>query len=448
MIKKNDLIELEIEDIGYNGEGIAHYDGLTIFIKNAIVAEKIIAKIILVKKTFAIAIVQEFIKTSDKRVLPPCKFYLKCGGCDYQHINYNEQLKLKHDSIKTTITKILDKNIDISNVIASDKQLNYRNKLSLPIIKGDLENDIIVGFYAKGTHRIVEIDECILQLGSIKDLILLIKKFCKDNNLNGYDADNNIGDIRQLVIRELGGIKIITIVGVNKKLAHSNELLKLLTDLYSDKFTLYYNQNDKPTNVIFGKTFEFIGGKRDKIEVDGLKIDIHPASFFQVNDYIREQIYKKVIDLCIKADNDNIIDAYSGIGLLGAKLSSYFEEITCIEISKEACENAKQILKDNDIQNVVIECQDVNIALSKSLTKYKQNATVVLDPPRKGCEKTILEELILLKVNDIIYISCNPATLARDIQILSEEYFIEEITPYDMFAQTANVEMVCRLTKK
>ena len=325
---------------------------------------------------------------------------------------------------------------------ASDKTLRYRNKMSLPV--GQKDGKPVVGLYAFNSHRIVETDDCLLQPDWNKTVIAVFKKFLNRSGYKGYDELKGSGDIRHLVVREVAGKLCISVVAT--KNIDLSAFAALLKDKFAD-FSLYLNINRKNNNVILGDEWKLAYGNENTVDVGGLKIFVHPAGFFQVNDYIRTRIYEKVREIAKNASAKTIIDAYSGAGIMTAMLAGVANEVIGIEINREATESAKKLARDNDIKNMTALLGDVKTVLP-SLKDKAEGCLIVLDPPRSGCDPNVLQSVKDFAPETLVYVSCNPETLARDCKILSDKYDISEVQPFDMFPMTDHVETVCVMKRK
>lgn len=442
--EKNTVIELNIDNLGINGEGVGRWNGKTVFVKGALVGEKIKAKIIFSKPSFCVAIVQERLTDSADRTVPLCPLFLKCGGCNLQHLSYPAQLEFKRKLVQDNLQRIGKLDVCVSNTVASNKTFEYRNKMSLPVRK--INDKTVIGLFAQGSHRVVECSNCFLQPKWNVDIISCVKEFIDNSPYSGYDEEKRKGDIRHVVVREVDKTLFITIVAL-KKIDLSN-LYSVLVNKFNS-FALYLNINDKTNNVILGDKWICVGEKNVKETVGNLSIKIHPASFFQVNDYIREKMYEKVVESIKNANCEVVVDAYSGAGIMSAYFSSYAKKVYAIEINEQAHLSACELIKNNNISNLYPVCGDVKDKIGGILDEnaYKKTA-VVIDPPRSGCDESVLKKLNECNIENLVYVSCDSATLARDLKILSEKYKIESVTPYDMFPQTSNVETLVCLSKK
>lgn len=440
-LQKNDIIETDITSLGINGEGISHLDGKTIFVRGALPGERVRAKIILVKPTFDIAILEKIILISPDRVDAPCPHFGKCGGCDVQHLCYDSQLAFKRDYVAQTLQKVGKISAPVQPVVASEHKFRYRNKVSFPVRAG--KEGVKIGLFAKGSHRVVETNDCLLQYEWNSTLISVLKKFMSDYSLSGYDEDTGKGDIRHLVVRQVSERIYVTLV-TNRKI-NCAPLYKELSALFPN-CALYQNVNRRRDNVILGDEWQLVGGE-ENASVDNMSFALHPAGFYQVNDYIRKQMYSFVASLC---EGSVAIEAYSGAGLLSARLAQKANRVYGIEINEQAHLSAQKLAKDNGIDNFTPILGDVSKKLGGVLAKAKgENTFIVVDPPRTGLSKEASVMLGESNVNNIVYISCNPATLARDLAIITPYgYEISLIQPYDMFPQTSNVETVVVLRKQ
>ena len=443
-IGKNDVIELLVTGQGMDGEGVARADGKTVFIRGALPGEKVRAKVILVKPRFDVAILEKVLVPSPARVTPPCPAFGKCGGCDIQHEDYAAQLNFKRGLIADALYKVGGfTSVTVNETVASDEIYRYRNKLSLPVCRGGK-----VGLFAKGSHRLVETDDCLLQYENNRLLIAALKEFMADEGLDGYDEQDFSGDIRHLVSREVGGrlcaaavaTRSIDIRGFARRVRK-----------FAPEAEVWLNVNARRDNVILGSAWKKVCGPDEPVVIYGLKTALHPAGFFQVNDGVREKLYEFVSSLC---SGGVAIEAYSGAGLMGATMAKRADEVYGIEINREAHEAAVRLARDNGIKNLTSILGDVEEKLPEVLKSVvekngsNRDTFIVLDPPRGGVSAAVAELIGRSGAENIVYVSCNPATLARDLKtICAFGYEILSVTPFDMFPQTANVETVVRLKR-
>lgn len=434
VLPKNSLHRVKILRAGMEGEGIAEIKGKTVFVKNALQGETVEIKIISDKRTHSFAIVNKILDTSPFRVKPRCPVFGICGGCALQHYSYEAQLNFKRDYLKGLFNKSRI-SCEIDPVISSP-EWNYRNKLSLPVRRGK-DGKAVIGFFARGTHRVVEVSDCLLQPLWNKSFIEL----CRRAGFDGYDEESGEGQVRHVSVRETDGHKCVAVVTTDGKLKNEKAFAASLAELFDD-FSLYINKNAARTNVIYGDEFRFVAGKIREVEVDGIKVTPHPAAFFQTNDYIRQKLYSDVARI-FSDENGVVIDAYSGAGILSAIIS---RSAICygVEINKEAHAAAKKLSESfGNMRPVNGDCG----VILPSLIKEVSPSAVLLDPPRSGCETAVLTALNASSVPKIVYVSCNPATLVRDLSAL-DTYNVVSATPYDMFPQVAHIETLVTITKK
>lgn len=475
--KKNDIVELEIERAGINGEGVAHLDnGMTVFVPMAIEGERVRAKIILIKKSFCVAKLEEVLVPSQDRIEPFCEVYSRCGGCQLQHINYQKQLKIKTDLVKETLLKIGKIDTEVNDCIPSKSICGYRNKIQLPVAWENNVNKI--GFFRENTHDVIDIKSCPLHEEWARKMIEVIRKFLNLTGVKGYNEQHQKGILRHVVARFLDGKIMICAVINARTLPSVDVLIRLLKEAFPGGWGLYTSVNMRDTNVIMGDKPVFVAGNKNlESEISGIKFGVRMDSFLQVNTFIAQEIYNQVFEIVSKEPPDILIDAYSGIGILTAKLSSLAKLAIGIEIVSQATVDADEVMLKNGINNVINVTADCGEMLpkilaaaknenllnyskqellnlfqkqsenfeanfNKSASKEINNITVILDPARKGCDQRVLDALNNYPVNNIIYVSCNPATLSRDVSILSQQYSISLVQPYDMFPQTSHVECV------
>lgn len=444
-LNKNDEIVVTIERLGSNGEGIALYDGAVIFVPFALIGEKCLVHIVSVKKNFYFAKLVEKLSTSKARIDAPCPYFVKCGGCDIQHMSYVSQLELKRDIVKNELKKFAGQDVLVPEVISSEKQFRYRNKFAFPV-QEDENGKVKIGMFRRHSHDVVEIDDCMLQSEKTAKIINIFKKYMKNNNISAFNEEKNTGIIKHIVVRENENSFILTVIVSSAKFNNFEPLICELKKEF-ESFGVYKNINTKNNNVIFGDIDEHIYGLSElEYNEFGIKYFVNNRSFLQVNDYIKNQIYSKIIELL--GSQKNVVDAYSGAGLLSSIIAKTGANVYGIEIIKEATLNAENLKKINNLNNLTNINGDCAKELPKLAEKLKGDFVLVVDPPRKGLDEEVVSSLLKSKPQKIIYLSCNPSTLARDIKLLSEKYQLNYIQPYDMFPQTANVETLICLNLK
>lgn len=449
MLKKNEVYEVEIVDDGFQGEGIAKIDNFPVFVQGAIKGEKVEIKILKVQSSFAYGKIMRIIEPSQDRVIEDCKEYNRCGGCNLRHIDYGYTLKVKKAIVENCLYKQLNRKIEVENVIGMDNPLFYRNKLQYPVGL-DKDNKPVMGVYSSRTHNIIPVTNCHIQNEKCNRIANDIFNFIKQNNISVYDEENLKGTVRHIVIRI--GIKtdevLVTVVVNNDNFKRDKEFIEYLTQKYTNIKSIVKNYNRKNTNVILGSENEIIYGSGYIYDILGdYKFKISPLSFYQVNPVQTEILYKTAINFAgTDLNNENALDLYCGIGTIGIFASKYFKEVYGIEIVEQAIEDAKENAKINNVDNIEFYAGDVEQVLPKILERIEEKPNVVfVDPPRKGLDTKTIEVLKTLQPQKIIYISCNPATLARDLKSLEEKYEIRKVQPVDQFPYTSHVETVTSL---
>ena len=445
ILKKNDELEVEILRLGANGEGVAVHEGIVIFVPHALVGERVLVHIINDKNSFLIAKIIKIIKASEDRVAPVCPYFPKCGGCDLQHMPYHMQLDFKKEMVKNSLEKYAKIETQINDVVASDKVLRYRNKFAFPVVEDS--GRVKIGMFQKNSHRVIETEDCLLQSETAKIILKLFKEYMTENKISAYNEQTKKGTVKHIVVREHNDTFVLTVVVTDKKFNKFEPLIAKLKQHFN-RFGIVKNVNNLNNNVIFGNFDEKVY-EIDELDFDefGIKYSVNNRSFLQVNDFIKKEIYQKIIDLV--SGEKNIIDAYSGAGLLSSIIAKNCSNVWGVEIVKEATENANNLKKKNNLHNLTNKNGDCAKIIPELAKELKGDFSVVVDPPRKGLDKTVVDAFLFAEPKKIVYLSCNPATLARDLGLLKEKYDIEFVQPYDMFPQTANVEtLVCLNLKK
>lgn len=449
-VEKNQVYEVDILDNGIEGEGIAKIDGFTVFVPGTIKGEKVRVKILKVLSSHGFGKVEEIIEKSEFRRDADCDTFSKCGGCSMRHMSYEKTLEVKRNNVISTLKKQgLD--IEVKDVIGMDKPFFYRNKLQYPVGM-DSNGNAVLGIFAPRSHRIIETKKCFIQDERLQDIANSIFKFIRENNIPVYDEKNFTGEIRHLVLRI--GVKtgeiVVTIVSNNEKITKEKELIEFVVRKYPNVKTIIKNVNSKNTNVILGNENVVLYGEGYIYdELLGFKFKISPMSFYQVNPYQTEKLYSKAIEYADLSGKETVFDLYCGIGTIGICASRNVKKLYGIETVPDAIKDAKENARINGIRNAEFFVGDVEKTLPKFIEENDIRPDVVfLDPPRKGCEKTALDTIMKIMPKKIVYVSCNPATLARDLKILQDRYETKEVTPVDMFPYTSHVECVAVLQLK
>ena len=449
-IKKNQEYIVDIIDYGMDGEGIAKIDNFTIFIPNAMKGEKVKILIVKVLTSHAYGKLIEIIEKSSYRLDSDCDTYQRCGGCDLRHIEYEETLNIKQNMVQNLVNKTLNKKIQVKQTIGMGNPYYYRNKAQFPV-GINKQNEKVVGVFAKRSHEIIPIQDCMLQNTISQKIAFAIQKFITEKNISVYDEETQEGLLRHIVIKI--GIRtheIMCILVINgTKLPYEQELVEMLVKAYNVK-TIVKNINTKNTNVILGEENIIIHGDGYIYDILGdYTFKISPMSFYQVNPVQAEVLYNTAIEMGDFSKEDILFDLYCGIGTIGIFASSYVKKVYGIEIVEQAINDAKENAKINDIKNIEFMTGDVEKVFANLMEKKQiYPDTIIVDPPRKGLDNTTIHNILAIEPKKVVYISCNPATMVRDMKLLEEKYDIKEIQPVDMFPFTSHVECVSLLVKK
>lgn len=451
IVEKNKEYKVTIIDNGYEGEGIAKIEDFTIFIKGAIKGE--VCKIVITKvnKSFAFGRLLEVIEHSKKRVEPDCATYKRCGGCSMRHIKYDETLKIKKDMVQNLVNKGLEGKIEVNNVIGMENPYYYRNKLQYPV-GTNKEGKTIMGVFANRTHEIIPVEECLIQNREAEKLAKEVFEFIKQNNISIYSESTKTGAIRHIIVKI--GIKtnelMCIIVTNEEKIEYEEELVKNIVEKFSNLKTVIKNINNKNTNVILGEKDIILYGSGyiyDKLGEYTFKISA--KSFYQTNPIQTEKLYNKAIEYAKLDENDILCDLYCGIGTIGIFASSKVKKVYGIEIVEEAVKAAEENAKMNNINNIEFIAGDAKEAFKDLIEKRNIMPTaIIVDPPRRGLDEETINKILELEVKKLVYISCNPATMVRDMKMLEDKYIAKEIQPVDMFPFTNSVECCSVLSLK
>ena len=475
MIEKNDIICAVTDAIGTNGEGIIRHEGITFFVPACLPGEKVRFRVLKVKGNIGYGKVEEILTPAEERVREKCPVYSKCGGCCLQHLDYSAQLAHKSSIVKDTLRKIGGINVAVPVAIKSENPYKYRNKLQIPV-GVDKDGKTVIGFYAEHSHRIIPITACAIHPDWAEKLIAVVRRYMTECVVKGYDEENKKGAIRHIVAREIGGKYIITLVTAKRDLPNLPYLVGLLSEQFR-VFSLYINFNDADTNVILGKEFQLVHGTGVfEAEEQGITYEAGPVTFLQVNENVRTKLYKDALKAVCADGDEVVVDAYSGGGLLTAMIAKKAKRVYGIELEAEASRCADSLKAKNGLDNMTNICGYVEEKLQGVLEKEKgEKVRLILDPPRAGIARSVTKALLSSGIPTLVLISCNPATLARDLGILTGRlietdagelvknpayegkaddevldgyYAIEKIQPYDMFPQTKHVETLIVLCRK
>ncbi len=450
-VEKNKEYIVDIIDNGYEGEGIAKIDNYTIFISGAIKGEKVKILIVKVNSSHSFGKIIDIIEKSNSRVESDCNTYKRCGGCNLRHMKYEDTLELKRKNVQNLIDKTLKQKVKVKDTIGMEKPFFYRNKAQYPI-GYNTNGDIVIGVYAERSHEIIELTSCAIQMPISEQIAKFIITFMKENKISAYNEKTRKGAIRHIVIKVgLRTNEVMCILVTNeRKIPKEDRLIESLKSKFSNIKTIVKNINQRSTNVIMGNENVILYGNgyiQDRL--GNFIFNISPLSFYQINPIQTEKLYNLAINKANLTKEDIVLDLYCGIGTIGTFASPYVRQVYGIEIVEQAIEDAKRNAELNKIDNMKFYCGDVEQVLDKVLSKEATRPNVVfVDPPRKGLDKHTINNIIRLKPERFIYISCNPATLVRDLKEFEELYEIKEIQTLDMFPYTSHIETVTLLTLK
>ncbi len=451
MIEKNNYYDIEIYTMGADGEGIGKIEDIVVFVPNTVEGDKLKVKIIKVKKNYAIGKIEEIIKPSVHRGDIECDIYNKCGGCNLLHLKYNKQLEYKKEKVEDVIKRVGKiQNFKINNTIPMDIPKYYRNKVQFPA--GKVNGELRFGFYRRKSHDVVPVKKCLIQNEVTEKIVETVENFLNKNNIEPYNEKNHKGLVRHLFIRvgEKTNEIMVALVLKNSKLPKEEELVQELLKINNNIKSILINVNRDRTNKILGEKTRVVYGE-DYITdyIENVKFKISLLSFYQVNPIQTEKLYEKALSYVNLKDDDMVIDAYCGIGTISLLMAKKAKKVYGIEIVEEAIRDAKENAKINGIENTEFllgKSEDVIIDLEKKGIIFD---AIVVDPPRKGCDEVLLESIIKSNIEKLVYISCDPGTLARDLGILQSGGFkLVEVTPVDMFPNSTHVETVSLLVKE
>lgn len=451
-VKKNETITLTFEDLTHEGSGVGKVEGYPIFVPHGLPGEEAEVKVIKVNKRFGYGKLLDIKKASPERVTPPCNVFYKCGGCQLQHMSYDMQLKMKRDQVKNVMQKVahLD-HVPVHPVLGMEDPWRYRNKIQIPV--GEKDGELITGFYQQRSHRIIDdMDTCVIQNELGDRMVEAVRRIATDLGIEAYDEESHRGILRHIIVRTAFGTNDTMIILVTRtdKLPQQDELVKQLTETYPAIKSIIQNINKEKTNVIMGKKSLTLFGE-DYIydSIGDLKFKISPRSFYQVNPTQTKVLYEKTLEYANVDRNDIVIDAYCGIGTISLFLAQKAKKVYGVEIVPEAIDDAKINAKLNGITNAEFVVGEAEKVMPWWTAQGLRPDVIVVDPPRKGCDEALLQAMIDMAPKRIVYVSCNPSTLARDLRILEDGGFnTQEVQPVDMFCQTSHVECVSLLQRE
>ena len=448
--KKNDICHVTIEDIGTDGEGIGKIDGFTLFIKDAVLGDEVEAKIMKAKKNYAYAKLEKVLTPSPFRVEPKCQFHKQCGGCQIQAMDYAKQLEFKHNKVRNNLVRIGGLDADyvdsiMESPVGMETPFYYRNKAQFPFGKNK-EGKTITGFYAGRTHSIIENTDCALGVEENKVILEKILKYMEAEKVVPYEEETHKGLLRHALIRKgfATGQLMVCLVINGKKLPAEDKLVRSLLEV-EGMTSISVSVNTEKTNVIMGKDIRLLfGSEQIEDEIDGITFKISPLSFYQVNPVQTERIYSQALTYADLNGDETVWDLYCGIGTISLFLARKAKHVYGVEIVPQAIDDAKENAARNGIENVDFYVGKAEVVLPEKYEKEGIFADViVVDPPRKGCDEDCLNTMVQMQPKRIVYVSCDSATLARDVKYLEEHgYKLMRARIFDNFPQSVHVECV------
>ncbi|EFS02888.1 23S rRNA (uracil(1939)-C(5))-methyltransferase RlmD [Listeria seeligeri] len=449
LLKKNQSVEITIEDLTHDGNGVGKIDGYPLFIPNTLPGEKVTAKIIKLNKNYGFARMENLEVVSAERVEPPCAVYSKCGGCSLQHLSYVGQLAFKRNQVEETMKRIGKLNVEVKETLGMENPWRYRNKSQVPV--GFVNGKLTAGFYQKRSHEIIDMSTCLIQSEQGDFAVQKTREVLAKYGTEPYDEKTGKGDIRHIMTRfaHTTGQLMLVLVTTKDRLPFKEEIIRDLTEQLA-LTSIVQNINPQKTNVIFGDRTKTLWGK-DIIEdtIHGIRFAISARSFYQVNPLQTEVLYQQAIEAAELTGEETVIDAYCGIGSISLCLAKKAKHVYGVEIVDQAIQDARANAELNNLSNTTFETGKAEEVIP---TWYKAGIVadvLVVDPPRKGCDEKLLQTILAMKPKKVVYVSCNPGTLARDMKILSDGgYEANQVQPVDMFPMTTHIEAVTVLNLK
>ena len=450
MLKVADIIQIKIDKIVFGGEGLGYYNGFAVFVPMSIPEDELEIEIISVKKTYARGLIKNIIKASPERIDSYKFTFEDFYGCDFAMLKYESQLKYKKLMVEEVMRKIAGlSDIKISDVLASEDIYNYRNKIIEPF--SIYNNKIITGFFKRKSHEVFEVNENILNSKLGNRIIKELKEILNKNKISVYNEITHKGLLRNVMIRTNSNNEamVVLIINSNKITENIKKLLFKLRENIEEIKSIYISLNSKKTNTVIGENNVFIYGEESiKENINGIEFHISPTSFFQINVKQAKKLYDIAISFFDDIDNKYIVDAYSGTGTIGMIMAKKAKKVYAIEIVKSASEDGEKTAKENGIENIEFINGSVEKELVNLINANKRIDTIIFDPPRKGLEASIIDKVAELNLKEVVYISCNPSTFARDVKLFSEKgYVLKKLQAVDMFPQTSHIETVALLSK-
>lgn len=448
-LKKNDVIELEITGFSSEGSGVGHHDGQAVFVSGAAAGDTVECVVIKAKDSYAVGKLLHVLKASPDRVAPDCPVFPRCGGCVFRHVSYEAELRLKEQRVRDALSRIGHLDVPVRPIVGAASPDGYRNKAQYPV--QSVNGRLYAGFYAPFSHRVIDCKRCLLQPPAFENLLRTVSRWAEKYKIPIYDEAAHKGLLRHVYIRKglATGETMVCVVVNGERVFKEKELTEMLLKADASVKTVVLNVNTEKTNVVLGGTCRALYGD-GYIEdlLCGKRFRISPLSFYQVNRDQAENLYRRAADFALTPDTKVLLDLYCGAGTIGLTMADRVETLIGVEVVEDAIRDARVNAKLNGADNAEFICADAAKAAETLRQRGVRPDTVVLDPPRKGCGEALLQTVAEMAPARIVYVSCDPATLARDCATLSSlGYRAEEAVPFDMFPRTAHVETVVRLSR-
>jgi 23S rRNA (uracil1939-C5)-methyltransferase len=450
-VQKNEYIDVVFEDLTHDGAGVAKVDGYPLFVPNGLPGEKAKVKVIKTNKGYGFGRLIELYEKSPFRVEIPGSEAHKYGGCQLEHISYEGQLKYKENQVRQVLTRIGKlEDVTIHPILGMETPWHYRNKAQVPV--GEKDGKLIAGFFKPRSHEIVDTDESLIQIPEVNEAVQTVKEICSELNIPAYHEESHKGVLRHIMARygKKTGELMVVIITRTADLPQKNKLVEQIIAHLPKVKSIVHNVNSKRTNVILGEKTSILWGNEVIYDYIGnVKFAISALSFYQVNPDQTQVLYEKALEYADLNGEETVIDAYCGIGTISLFLAQKARKVFGVEIVPEAIEDAKRNAKLNGITNAEFAAGEAEVVIPKGYKEGNAADVLVVDPPRKGCDEALLQTIIEMKPKKVVYVSCNSATLARDLRILEDGgYRTVEVQPVDMFPQTTHVECVSQLILK
>ena len=448
-VYKGQIYQIRIDRLGMSGEGVGRYENFTVFIPNALPGETVSAVIEEVKSSYARGRIKQILYESADRVAPLCELYKECGGCQLQHLSYKAQLQAKRTQVVDALTHIGKlPHILVKETLRAEEPWNYRNKMQFPV--GTHKGQVVIGCFAQGSHKIIDTQNCHIQCAENNTLANAVREIAEKLHIPVYNEDTHKGVLRHIVGRVGRNNDLMAvIVTATKQLPHAKDFVRMMRERLPNLVSVHQNIQTYHNNVIMGRDTQLLWGRPTIIDSLGrLNFHISPRSFFQINTRQAERLYEQALAYADLHGTETIIDAYCGTGTITLFLAQRARKVYGIEIVQPAILDAWKNARDNHIKNAEFIVGDATAVMPALYKQGIRPDVVVIDPPRAGCTETVLRTFANMKPCRIIYVSCNPATLARDLAILKDlSYMTQEVQPVDLFPQTSHVECLTKIVR-